>query len=167
MKFHREHNNREIARSRRRPRGRAPPQGHRQRSHRAAAAATAAAAARGPLPRNSSYFSLIAAICEAWSRDSGRSSLRGSAFWRTVFHMISIQQAPLFCSSIGHTTPPSPSRRGGTTPLRQRAHRSCTVLVMTPPMNTPVREGERRSRGPVPCGIDHIQCSSAQSSSCE
>ena len=32
--------------------------------------------------------------------------------------------------------------RGGTTLLQQRAPRSCTVFVMTPPMNTPVREGE-------------------------
>ena len=30
-------------------------------------------------------------------------------------------------------------------------------------MNTPVREGETiEGRGPVPCGIDPIQCSSAQ-----
>ena len=50
------------------------------------------------------------------------------------------EQAPLVARSV---TPPSPSGRGGTTLLWQRAPRSCTVLVMPPPpMNTPVRVGE-------------------------
>jgi len=45
---------------------------------------------------------------------------------------------------IRSVTPPSPSGRGGTTLLRQRAPRSCTVFVMTPPNEhtVPVREGE-------------------------
>ena len=49
------------------------------------------------------------------------------------------EQAPLVARSV---TPPSPLGRGGTTLLRQRAPRSCTVFVMTPPMITPVRVGE-------------------------
>ena len=40
------------------------------------------------------------------------------------------EQAPLVARSV---TPPSPSGRGGTTLPRQRAPRSCTVFVMTPP----------------------------------
>ena len=48
----------------------------------------------------------------------------------------------LSCSSIG-LTPPSPSGRGGTTLPRQRAPRSCTVFVMTPPTS----EGGRDDRG--------------------
>ena len=65
------------------------------------------------------------------------------------------------CSSIGHIA--SPSGRGGTILLQQRAPRSCTVFVMTPP-NEHTSEGGRDDRG-VPyhaeC-IDPIKCSSAQ-----
>ena len=50
------------------------------------------------------------------------------------------EQAPLVARSV---TPSSPSGRGGTTLPRQRAPRSCTVFVMTPPNeHTTVREGE-------------------------
>ena len=56
------------------------------------------------------------------------------------------EQAPLVARSV---TPPSPSGRGGTTLLRQRAPRSCTVFVMTPP-NELTSEGGRDDRG-VPC----------------
>ena len=52
-------------------------------------------------------------------------------------------QAPLVARSV---TPPSPSGRGGTTLLRQRAPRSCTVFVMTPP-NEHTSEGGRDDRG--------------------
>ena len=53
------------------------------------------------------------------------------------------EQAPLVARSV---TPPSPSGRGGTTLLRQRAPRSCTVFVMTPP-NEHTSEGGRDDRG--------------------
>ena len=52
------------------------------------------------------------------------------------------EQAPLVARSV---TPPSPSGRGGTTLPRQRAPRSCTVFVMTPPNDT--SEGGRDDRG--------------------
>ena len=69
------------------------------------------------------------------------------------------EQAPLVARSV---TPPSPSGRGGTTLLRQRAPRSCTVFVMTPPNEHTSEGGRDDRRGPVPCGIDPIRCSSAQ-----
>ena len=53
------------------------------------------------------------------------------------------EQAPLVARSV---TPPSPSGRGGTTLLRQRAPRSCTVFVMTP-SNEHTSEGGRDDRG--------------------
>ena len=53
------------------------------------------------------------------------------------------EQAPLVARSV---TPPSPSGRGGTTLLRQRAPRSCTVFVMTPP-DEHTSEGGRDDRG--------------------
>ena len=53
------------------------------------------------------------------------------------------EQVPLVARSV---TPPSPSGRGGTTLLRQRAPRSCTVFVMTPP-NEHTSEGGRDDRG--------------------
>ena len=53
------------------------------------------------------------------------------------------EQAPLVARSV---TPPSPSGRGGTTLLLQRAPRSCTVFVMTPP-NEHTSEGGRDDRG--------------------
>ena len=53
------------------------------------------------------------------------------------------EQAPLVARSV---TPPSPSGRGGTTLLRQRAPRSCTVFVMTLP-NEHTSEGGRDDRG--------------------
>ena len=53
------------------------------------------------------------------------------------------EQAPLVARSV---TPPSPSGRGGTTLPRQRAPRSCTVFVMTPP-NEHTSEGGRDDRG--------------------
>ena len=53
------------------------------------------------------------------------------------------EQAPLVARSVA---PPSPSGRGGTTLLRQRAPRSCTVFAMTPP-NEPTGEGGRDDRG--------------------
>ena len=53
------------------------------------------------------------------------------------------EQAPLVARSV---TPPSPSGRGGTTLLRQREPRSCTVFVMTPP-NEHTSEGGRDDRG--------------------
>ena len=53
------------------------------------------------------------------------------------------EQAPLVARLV---TPPSPSGRGGTTLLRQRAPRSCTVFVMTPP-NEHTSEGGRDDRG--------------------
>ena len=67
------------------------------------------------------------------------------------------EQVPLVARSV---TPPSPSGRGGTTLLRQRAPRSCTVFVMTPPNEHTSGGRARRSRGPVrvPRGIDPIQC---------
>ena len=52
-------------------------------------------------------------------------------------------QAPLVARSV---TPPSPSGRGGTTLLWQRAPRSCTVFLMTPP-NEHTSEGGRDDRG--------------------
>ena len=52
-------------------------------------------------------------------------------------------QAPLVARSV---TPPSPSGRGGTALLRQRAPRSCTVFVMPPP-NEHSSEGGRDDRG--------------------
>ena len=69
------------------------------------------------------------------------------------------EQAPLVARSV---TPPSPLARGGTTLLWQRAPRSCTVFVMTPPNEHTSEGGRDDRRGPVPCGIDPIQCSSAQ-----
>ena len=69
------------------------------------------------------------------------------------------EQAPLVARSV---TPPSPSGRGGTTLPRQRAPRSCTVFVMTPPDEHTSEGGRDDRRGPVPCGIDPIKCSSAQ-----
>merc|ERR1712185_515469 len=53
------------------------------------------------------------------------------------------EQAPLVARSV---TPPSPSGRGGTTLLSQRAPRSCTVFVMTPP-DEHISEGGRDDRG--------------------
>ena len=53
------------------------------------------------------------------------------------------EQAPLVARSV---TPPSPSGRGGTTLLLQRAPQSCTVFVMTPP-NEHTSEGGRDDRG--------------------
>ena len=53
------------------------------------------------------------------------------------------EQAPLVARSV---TPPSPSGRGGTILLQQRAPRSCTVFVMTPPNEHP-SEGGRDDRG--------------------
>ena len=53
------------------------------------------------------------------------------------------EQAPLVARSV---TPPSPSGRGGTILPRQRAPRSCTVFVMTPP-NEHTSEGGRDDRG--------------------
>ena len=53
------------------------------------------------------------------------------------------EQAPLVARSV---TPPSPTGRGGTTLLQQRAPRSCTVFVMTPP-NEHTSEGGRDDRG--------------------
>ena len=53
------------------------------------------------------------------------------------------EQAPLVARSV---TPPSPSGRGGTTLLLQRAPRSRTVFVMTPP-NEHTSEGGRDDRG--------------------
>ena len=72
------------------------------------------------------------------------------------------EQAPLVARSV---TPPSPSGRGGTTLLRQRAPRSFLYRVCydPPPMNTPVRvgetiEGSRTMRNrPYPV----LKCSSA------
>ena len=52
------------------------------------------------------------------------------------------EETSLVLVSRGTVTSPSPSGRGGTTLLLQRAPQSCTVFVMTPPMNTPVRVGE-------------------------
>ena len=56
------------------------------------------------------------------------------------------EQVPLVARSV---TPPSPPtshsermERGDDTAPAERAPRSCTVFVMTPPMNTPVRVGE-------------------------
>ena len=51
------------------------------------------------------------------------------------------EQAPLVARSV---TPPSPSGRGGTTLLQQAACTSILYRVCyeSPPMNTPVREGE-------------------------
>ena len=69
------------------------------------------------------------------------------------------EQAPLVARSV---TPPSPSGRGGTTLLRQRAPRSCTVFVMTPP-NEHTSEGGRDDRG-VPYHAESTlshQCNSA------
>ena len=53
------------------------------------------------------------------------------------------EQVPLVARSV---TPPSPSGRGGTALLLQRAPRSCTVFVMTPP-NEHSSEGGRDDRG--------------------
>ena len=66
------------------------------------------------------------------------------------------EQAPLVARSV---TPPSPSGRGGTTLLRQRAPRSCTVFVMTPPSEHS-SEGGRDDRG-VPYHAE-LTLSSAQ-----
>ena len=62
---------------------------------------------------------------------------------RACFSETSAEQAPLVARSV---TPPSPSGRGGTTLPRQRAPRSCTVFVMTPP-NEHTSEGGRDDRG--------------------
>ena len=71
-------------------------------------------------------------------------------------------QAPLVARSV---TPPSPSGRGG----GDTASAACTSILyrvcklMTPPNLEHTSKGRaRRSRGPVPRGIDPIQCSSAR-----
>ena len=69
--------------------------------------------------------------------------LRPSEVVRGLRNPDPAEQALLVARSV---TPPSPSGRGGTTLLRQRAPRSCTVFVMTPPNEHP-SEGGRDDRG--------------------
>ena len=92
------------------------------------------------------------AILSASGGPSGRCSERSEHSEAILIIPVTLlsQKSATYLDTVPNLTNLAPSSgRGGTTLLRQRAPRSCTVFVMTPP-NELTSEGGRGDRG-VPC----------------